>query len=78
MNPCGVARGERSMLTLYVSHRKSNNVKVIIHNGAAKNHTVMLDTGSQQSMIGMEGRVIIKHHDSWIDAQGVDMGGSSD
>ena len=37
----------------------------------------MLDTGSQQSMVGMGGWEIINHHDTWIDAKGVNMGGSS-
>ena len=35
----------------------------------------MFDTGAQQSMIGQDGQEIIKRHDTWIDAQGVDLGG---
>ena len=37
----------------------------------------MFDTGAQQSMIGRDGWEIIKHHDKWIDARGVDLGSSS-
>ena len=37
----------------------------------------MLDTGSQKSMVGMEGWEIIKRHDTCIYAEVVNMGGSS-
>ena len=35
----------------------------------------MFDTGTQQSMIGRDGWEIIKHHNTWIYAKGVDLGG---
>ena len=34
----------------------------------------MFDTGSQKSIIGRDGWEIIKRHDTWIDAQGVNLG----
>ena len=37
----------------------------------------MFDTGPQKFMIGQDGWEIIKHHDTWIYAQGVNMGGPS-
>ena len=37
----------------------------------------MFDTRVQQSIIGRDGWEIIKRHDTWIDAQGVNIGGSS-
>ena len=37
-------------------------------------HTTVFDTGAQQSMIFWGGWDIIKCHDTWIDAQGVNMG----
>ena len=37
----------------------------------------MFDTGIQQLMIGRDIWEIIKCHDTWIDVQGVNMGGSS-
>ena len=37
----------------------------------------MLDTVSQQFMVGIGGWEIIKHHDTWIDTQEINMGGSS-
>ena len=45
----------------------------IVHNGSAKNHTAVLDTGSQQSIIVMGVWEIIKCYDIWIDTQGVNL-----
>ena len=36
----------------------------------------MFDTGYQKSMIGRDGWEIIKRHDTWIDAKGVDLCGT--
>ena len=47
----------------------------IIHNRKASGHNVVFDTGAQQSMIGSDGWEIIKRHDYWIDARGIDLGG---
>ena len=35
----------------------------------------MFDNGAQQLMIGRDGWEIIKRHDNWIDAQGVNLCG---
>ena len=56
------------------SHRNSQG---IVHDGIARGHTTVFDTGDQQYMIGRDGWDIIKRHDTWIDAQGVNMGGPS-
>ena len=45
--------------------------------GKARGHTDMFDTGAQQSTIGRDGWDIIKRHDTWIGARGVDLGGYS-
>ena len=65
------------MRNLDVIFKGHNHAQGIVHNGYDKNHTTVLDTGAQKSMIGMGGWEIIKRHDSWIDAQGVNMGGLS-
>ena len=53
---------------------KSKHVQGIVHNGKAIGHTAVLDTGAQQSMIGRGGWKIIRRHDKWIYARGVDLG----
>ena len=42
----------------------------------ARGYTDVFDTGTQQSMIGRDGWDIMKRHDTWIDARGVDLGSS--
>ena len=71
----GVARGKIVVWTLDFFHRSHKNVQVIVHNGDAKNHNIVLDTGYPSSMICMRGWEIIKCNGSWINAQGVNMGG---
>ena len=58
-------------------YKKSKHAQGIIHNGFAESHSDVLDTGAQKSMIIIRGWQIIKRHGSWIDAQGVNMGGPS-
>ena len=53
------------------------HAQVIFHNGIARDHTSVSDTGPQKFMIGQDGWEIIKHHDTWIYAQGVNMVGPS-
>ena len=59
--------GARAMKTISVTHNKSMHTQVIIHDGGSNNHTDVLDTGSQQSIIWMIRWEIFKHHVSWID-----------
>ena len=60
------------------SHPKSHNYsQVIVHDGVARGHTAVLDTGSQQSIFSIGGWGIIRIRDTWIDKQGINMGGSS-
>ena len=54
---------------------KLRNVHGILHNGKESGHTAVFDTGAQQYMIGREDWEIIKRHDYWINARGVDLGG---
>ena len=60
----------------HLMHLAKNSVhdQGIIHNGVAKNHASVLDTVSQESMIVMVDWEIIKCHNSWTDAQGVNIG----
>ena len=46
----------------------------IVHNGVTRGHTAVFDTGPQKLMIGRDGWEMIKHHYTWVDAQGVNMG----
>ena len=42
----------------------------------ARGHTAVFDTDAQQYMIGRDGWEIIKRHNKWIDARGIDLGSS--
>ena len=75
--PRGVAHRKSAMRTLDVPHRSHKHVQGIVYNGAAKNHTAILGTGSQKYVIGMGGWEIIKRHNSWIYSQGVNILGTS-
>ena len=77
LNAQVVTLSKRDVLTLDTCPRSHKYEQGIFHNGAARGHTAVLDTGYQQSMVGMGGWKIIKRHDTWIYAQGVNMGGSS-
>ena len=57
--------------------KNHNYSQGIVHDRAARGHTTVLDTGSQQSMVGIGGWEIIKHHEMWIYTQGITIGGSS-
>ena len=57
--PCrGASRSE------YIRGKSQKYANGIIYNGAAKNHTAVLNIGAQEATIGMGGWKIIKHHDS--------------
>ena len=58
-------------------YKNSKHAQGIIHNGFAKSHSAVLDTGAQKYMIIIRGWQIINRHVSWIDAHGVNMGGPS-
>ena len=64
LKPRGVARSKRYVQTLDGLPKSQNYSQGIIHNGAARGHTTMLDIGAQQSMVGMGGWDIIKGHDT--------------
>ena len=55
--PWGFTHGKRAVQTLDVPNGSHRHVKVIVHNRADNNHTSVLYTGPQQSMIGMGGMV---------------------
>ena len=54
---------------------KLRHVRGVVQ-GKVVGHTVVFDTGAQQSMLGRDGWEIIKPHEKWIDTRGVDLGGS--
>ena len=47
------ARSKRAVQTLDALPKSQKYSQEAVHNGAAKNHTAVLDTGAQQSMIRM-------------------------
>ena len=53
--PRGVAHSEISVRTLDVSHKTSRHIEGIFHNKAVKNYIAVLDTGSQEYIIGIGG-----------------------
>ena len=62
------------------AHPKTKSHKYaqgIVHDGDARVHNAVLDTGYQQSMVSMGSWEIIKRHDAWIDSQVINMGGYS-
>ena len=77
LKPQRSVRSKRSVQTFYARPKLHNHAQGIVHNRIARGHTAMFDTGSQKSMIGLDGWEIIKRHDSWIYTQGVNMGGLS-
>ena len=56
--------------------KSQKHVQEIAHNRKARGHNAVFDTGAQKLMIGWDGWEIIKRHDTWIDANGVDLGGT--
>ena len=74
LNPQGVLHSKIDVQNLGDLSKSKKYTQGIFHNGAAKNHNAVLDTGSQQSMIDMGGWYIIKRHGSWMDGQGLNMG----
>ena len=64
------------MRTFDAPPKIQKHVQGIVHNGKARSHTKVFDTGSQQLIIGRDGLEIIKHRDTWIDLKGVDLGGT--
>ena len=65
------------MQTLDALYKSQNYGQGIIHDGAARGQTTVLDIGYQHSMVGMGGWDIIKRHGTCIDAKFVIVGGSS-
>ena len=56
-------------MTLSIIHSNSKHAHIIINNQASKNHTSVLGTRDQKSMIGVVRWEIIECHGSWIDTQ---------
>ena len=77
LKPRGVTRSKIYVKIIYFLSKSHKHTKGIFHNGVTKNHTVVLNTESHQSIIDMVGWDIIKRCYSWIDYQGVNMGGPS-
>ena len=77
LNPRGVTSSKRDMKTLDARPKSKKHAQGIVHDGAARCHNTVIDTGAQQSMVRIGYWDIIKRHYKWIDAQGINMGGSS-
>ena len=77
IKPRGFVRSNRDVPKFDARWKIHNHAKEIAHVRIATGHTTVFDTGAQKSMIGIYGWEIIKRHDTWIDAQGVNIGGSS-
>ena len=71
----GPVRSKRAVRTFDSLLKIQTHVQGIIQNRKARVHNFVFDTGDQQSMIGKEGWEIIKRLDTWIYAQGVNLGG---
>ena len=75
LKPLGPVRSKRDVQKFDSLPKIQKHVQGIIHNGKYRGHTAVFDTGAQQLMIGRDGWEIIKRHDNWIDAQGVNLCG---
>ena len=54
LNPQGPARSKRDVRTFGALPKSKKHVQGIVHNGKARGHTAVFDTGSQQLMIGQD------------------------
>ena len=77
LKPRGYARSKKYVGNFYARPKSHKHAQGIFHDGIARGYTEVFDTGPQKYMIGRDGWEIIKRHDTWIDAQGVNMGDSS-
>ena len=77
LKPRGYVRSNRAVKTFDALPKIHKHTQGIAHNGIARGHTAVFDTGIQQLMIGRDIWEIIKCHDTWIYVQGVNMVGSS-
>ena len=75
LKPQGPACSKRDVHNFDALPKSHKHEQGIIHGGKARGHTAVCDTGAQQSMIGQYVWEIIKRHDNWIYAHGVNMGG---
>ena len=75
LKPRGSICIKRAVKTFDALPKSHKHEQVIFHDGVARGHTTVFDTLFQQLMIGWDGWEIVKHHDTWIDAQGVNMRG---
>ena len=75
LNPRGLARSKRAVRNFDDLPKIHKHAQGIVHDRIVRGHTAVFDTGDQQSMIGRDGWEITKRHDTWIDTQGVNMGG---
>ena len=74
LKPQGVTRSKRYVKTIDARPKSQKYSQRIVHDRVTRGCTVGLDTGAQQSMVVVGGWEIIMRHDTWIDAQGVNMG----
>ena len=77
LNPRGSVHSKRSVQNFDACLKIHNHAQVIFHDIIERGHTAVFNTWSQKSMTGWCGWEIIKRHGTWIDAHGVNMGGTS-
>ena len=75
--PRRVARSEIDVQTIDAHPKIQKYAHGIVHGRAARGHNAMLNTRSQNDMVGILSWEIIRHHDMWIYAQEVDIEGYS-
>ena len=64
LNPRGVTRRNRATRTLNVRAKSQKYAQGIVHKRSKRGHKIVLDTGDQQSMVGMGVKDIIQRHDT--------------
>ena len=73
LKPRGPVCSKRVVSTFDSLTKIHKHAQVIFHNGIARDHTSVSDTGPQKFMIGWDGSEIIKRHYTWIDVHGVNI-----
>ena len=66
LKPWGFTRSKRAVQALDALPRINNYAQGIFHGGDSMGHTAVLDTVSQQFIVGMGGWEIINRYDNWI------------
>ena len=74
MNLQGSVRSKMAVRTFDDLPKSHKHAQGVVHDGITRGHVAVFDTGSQKSIIVRYVWEIIKLHDTWIDAQDINMG----